>query len=95
MSDNSFYLPQYLDEPPRFLLWTMDEALAFFLPLFIAMIFNHPSLGLGLGVFAMIGLKKFKSKLGNGHYKRWLYWHFPYALYLRATPSALIREYLG
>lgn len=95
MDDNSFYIPQYLDEPQRFLLWTIDEASAFFVPLFIGLIGNHSALGLFMGIACMVGIKKFKTAMGSG-YKRWLYWHCPAVLInLRGTPSSAVREYIG
>lgn len=95
MDEKQFYIPQYLDEPTRFLLWTMDETLAFFIPLFISLMMNHTGLGLGVGLVGLIGLKKFKSKIGVA-YKRWLYWYVPAkALRMQGTPSSVIREYLG
>ncbi|NNM59382.1 MAG: type IV conjugative transfer system protein TraL [Legionellales bacterium] len=95
MSESQLYIPRNLDEPARFLIWTMDEAMALFLPIFVGVFFNHALLGLALGAASNIGIKKFKSYIG-AHYKRWLYWYFPSELnLLKSTPSSTIREYVG
>lgn len=95
MSENSFYIPRYLDEPARFLVWTRDEAMALFIPVFFGLFLNHTLVGMALGVAAILGIKKFKSYIG-AHYKRWLYWYFPKELsLLKSTPSSATREYVG
>ncbi|MFN7097091.1 MAG: type IV conjugative transfer system protein TraL [Gammaproteobacteria bacterium] len=96
MKENSFYIPQYLDEPERILLWTVDEALAFIVPFMVGLLVGYQTTGLVLGAISMIAIKKFKSHQGQAHYRRWLYWYFPSRLAnVKATPPSEIREYLG
>lgn len=95
MSDSAFYIPRYLDEPARFLVWTIDEAMAFFMPLFLGLLLNHIVFSLAGSAACIISLKKFKTWAGR-YYRRWLYWHLPDKLNgLKNTPSSSVREYVG
>jgi conjugal transfer pilus assembly protein TraL len=97
MNNDHYYIPKYLDEPPRWLFWTMDEAIVLIAPLLLGLIvFNRLILGFVLGVILMVILKKLKGSRGPHFLLSHFYWYFPFNdKYLKATPPSYIREYLG
>lgn len=96
MKDNDFYIPKFLDEPERFLFWTLDEALALVAPMILGVIVGHTIIGLSIGLVAMLVLRKLKSSGGSKVIKSWLYWHLPSNLIrTKGTPPSYIREYGG
>ncbi len=96
MSLEKFYIPKHLDDAPRFLLWSVDEAMAAMIPLFFGIL-------MGMGVFtpilAIISFKSWKKIKGSGGsslLKSLIYWHYPRTLLgLKATPDSSIKNYIG
>ncbi len=87
---------QHLDDPLRFLNWTIDEASAFGLPVFFGIGVDYPLYGLGIGIGCFFGLKKIKQKFGLESLKHALYWYLPkIKKKLPTTPPSHVREYIG
>ena len=90
------YIPQFLDEPERFLIFTPDELVAVVAPLALCTVFINFAIGLVMAVAAFAGLRKLKRG-GGLHRLLWrLYWHLPAdVLRLRASPPTHLRELAG
>lgn len=84
-----------LDEPPRLLFFTLDEALGFFLPFILGMVMGSPVLGFLLGGALVYGFKHMKGQEGRGFVARWLYWHLPALIPFRLMPPAAFKDYRG
>lgn len=97
MSSKNYYIPRYLDEPERILIFTVDEFMAMIIPFIIlGLLLKFIMTGLIVSAASIYLVRKFKSDMGGAVCKHWLYWHLPReALRLKATPSASIREYIG
>lgn len=94
--DQKYYIPRYLDEPMRIILWTWDELLVFGIPLAaIYWLSNQLLIGIFVGLAALFGLKKLKGDQGHYFIKSFAYWHLPEIICLRRTPASYIREYIG
>lgn len=92
----NYYLPRYLDEPKRFILWTWDELFALGLPLGIFWLLTSQLLiALFAGLSAYLALKKLKGRQGTSFIKTLIYWYLPPLFRLRFTPPSFIRCYLG
>ena len=92
----SYRIPQTLDEPIKFMLWTIDELAAFLAPFLILMlVFNSPVWGMITGSAALFGIKKIKGEQGHYFMYHLVYWHAPLCLKLKATPSSYWREFIG
>ncbi len=94
--DRNTYIPNYLDEPERFIIFTPDEALCAVGPLgIVGALVNYPT-GLATAIVLVFLLRKFKQ---GGSLARLLwafYWLFPSeVLKLKATPPAQIRYFAG
>lgn len=94
--NQKYYIPRYLDEPMRLILWTWDELTAFLLPLItIYMITNQLLAGIFVGLLLFVGLKKLKGDQGHYFLRAFAYWHLPQIIRLKKTPASYIREYIG
>ena len=89
-------LLHHLDDPLRFLYWTLDEAATIVGPVFFGLAIEHPFLGL-LGSFACYAaVRTVKKRFGLENLKHALYWYLPKShKHLPSVPPSYIREYIG
>jgi conjugal transfer pilus assembly protein TraL len=90
------YIPQYLDEPERFFVFTPDELIAVVTPLAISTVVANFAVGLAVATGAFVLLRKLKQG-GGLHRLLWiLYWHLPAdVLRLKGSPPSHLRELAG
>lgn len=90
------HIPQYLDEPTRIILWTIDELILFLVPLLILFFgFDQLILGIGVGVALVFGLRKLKGEQGHYFLHSLMYWYLPAIVRFKSTPPSYYREFLG
>ncbi len=90
------HIPQYLDEPTRIILWTIDELLFFLIPFLILFWgFDQVILGVAIGVALVFGLRKLKGEQGHYFLYSVMYWHLPAMVRFKSTPPSYYREFLG
>ncbi len=65
MSQEKFYIPKHLDDMPKFLLWNIDEAMAFILPLFLGLMLGKGIIGLMVSFLCFHFWKKIKGVGGT------------------------------
>jgi type IV conjugative transfer system protein TraL len=100
MDLEKFYIPKHLDAPPRFLLWSVDEAMSALIPVFLGAVM---SLGIFTPIIAIISFKTWKkikgssnSSGGQGFVKTFIYWNYPSKILgLKATPDSAIKNYIA
>ena len=91
-----YYIPRYLDEPMRIILWTWDEVSIFILPMFLFYeLTNQLLVGIVMGLLGFVGLKKLKGDQGHYFLRHLMYWHLPTIVRFKKTPPSFIREYIG
>ncbi len=91
---NPIYVPKYLDEPPRILMWTHAEAAILLGPFMLGIVFSFIMLGI-IGSVAMgLSLKKLQKSFEGSCILSAAYWYFPQNK-LKTLPPTYIREYLG
>ena len=90
------HVPQYLDEPTRIILWTIDELILFLVPLFVLFFgFDQLVLGIVIGIALIFGLRKLKGEQGHYFLHSLMYWHLPAIVRFKSTPPSYYREFLG
>ena len=90
------HIPQYLDEPTRIILWTIDELLFFLVPFIILFFgFNQVILGAITGALLVFCLRKLKGEQGHYFLYSLMYWHLPSMVQFKSTPPSHYREFLG
>lgn len=90
------YIPKYLDEPARFLVWTYPQALCLGAPVFWGIMTKSMMLGLLGSLLIAYALRRFKSVIPGGCFMSFIYWHLPYSKRsYRFMPPSHIREYLS
>ena len=90
------FIPQYLDEPERFFIFTPDELFSVVVPLAVGTVMFNFAIGLIAAIGIFLGLRK--AKQGGGLQRLlWLgYWHLPGDLLrLKACPASHLREMAG
>jgi conjugal transfer pilus assembly protein TraL len=90
------HIPQYLDEPTRIILWTIDELILFVLPFCILFFcFDQVVLGAAAGAGLVLALRKLKGEQGHYFLYSLMYWRLPSMIQFKATPPSCYREFLG
>ena len=90
------YIPQHLDEPERYLVFTPDELVILVLPIAILTIVANFLIGLVVGMAGVWLLRKVKKGAGLSRLLWMAYWLLPSdAFGLKATPPSHLRELAG
>ena len=93
---DKYYIPKTLDDPARFLFFTMDECAVLFLPMFVGLMAGAMFLGLGGGIFSYYLYKKYKGLNRGNVMTNIKYWYLPSRLFrFKFTASSYNRFYLG
>ncbi len=90
----AYIIPRRLDEPERWMFWTVDEALIIMVPLITGMMTGFLAIGAAIGIAGFVLLRRLK---GNGQANLGLYaiyWFFPNVFQFKATPPSAIRRYV-
>ncbi len=102
MNQEKFYIPKHLDDMPKFLLWNVDEAVSFIIPLFLGFMLGKGLIGLLVAVLCFHSWKRIKSSNGakgsggQNFIKYLIYWNYPKSILgLASTPDSSIRNYIG
>ena len=89
-------IPRRLDDPERWLFWTLDEAAALLGPAVLGLAANAFVTGLTVGVCAWLALRRVKRGGGANIALYALYWFLPdFVLRLRGTPPSHLRRFAG
>jgi conjugal transfer pilus assembly protein TraL len=89
-------IPQHLDEPERYFIFTPDELGVVIMPLGVGTVFFNFVIGLGAASAAFYALRKFKKGQGLHRLVRIAYWVLPSELLrFKATPPSHLRELAG
>ena len=89
-------IPRRLDDPERWLFWTVDEATVLMGPTLLGLAANAFVPGLVAGVAGWLLLRRVKRGGGANIARYALYWFLPdFVLRLRATPPSHVRRLVG
>ena len=96
MDHDQHYLLNYLDQPSRFLFFTMDEFIALASPLLTGMILGWMITGF-IGSLCGYGILKFlKSKFKGGTLRHAMYWYLPTSRkQMKVYIPSYVREYIS
>lgn len=95
-SNSEYYVPRYLDAPPRVLFMEMDMFMVLFSPIVLGMLMNQVFGGVILGVACAIIVRKAKAGRGRGLVTQAVYWYLPASIVkTSAIPPSEQREFVG
>jgi len=97
MSVQTILIPKHLDDPPRLILWPIDEGLSFLAPfILLAIGAGYLVFGFIAGLTLLLCLRKLKRGRGHTFLMALLYWHLPHRINrTQFAPPSYIREVLG
>lgn len=96
MSQEKFYIPKHLDDSARLLLWPIDEALSFILPMIFGLIMNLGLIGVICSFLSIFLWRRAKGVGGLSFLKSLIYWYYgSKVLGLKNTPDSAIKNYIG
>lgn len=76
MSDQRYYIPRYIDEPYRIVIFTMDELVLVLLTMMFAFAVGHELIGIVAASTICVLYRKFKAKESSSFLRRYIYWKF-------------------
>lgn len=89
-------IPQHLDEPERYFIFTPDELGVVVVPLGVGTVLANFLVGMVAASFCFWALRKFKKGQGLHRLMRMAYWVLPSDLLkFKATPPSHLRELAG
>lgn len=89
-------IPQYLDEPERYFIFTPDELAVVIVPLGVLTVIANFLVGLIVALVGFWLFRKFKKGQGLHRLMRMAYWVLPSdILKFKATPPSHLRELAG
>ncbi|MBS2132348.1 type IV conjugative transfer system protein TraL (plasmid) [Burkholderia thailandensis] len=95
MSDDlNHYVPRRLDDPPKFLFWSVDVATIALVGLILGVLAGYILVGLGMGVALALAWQKFSSGKHPGMAAHVIYWVIGWPEPKKLPPSHL-REFNG
>lgn len=77
MSSEKFFIPKHLDDAPRFLFWSIDEAMSAIVPLGFGLILGLKILTPIIAIISFKSWKKLKGCEGSNILRAMIYWHYP------------------
>ncbi len=92
---SKYYIPKYLDEPFRIIIFTVDEFAVTFVSLIFVWFFVNDLIGLVAGGVAYFFYIKFKRRESSAYFKRTLYWTYGMARHLKILPNRNIKHLKG
>ena len=85
-----------LDNPTRFLFWTLPEAMVLLIPLFMGIGTGFALSGLVISCGGIYVMREWDRRMAKQNLQTFLYWYFPHnKAQLKVTPPSYIREYIG
>jgi conjugal transfer pilus assembly protein TraL len=93
--DYKYYVPQTLDDPPRFLLWDFDIAMVFILCLGIGIMAGYLLTSGVAGVVCAWYYSRSKSGKSKGYGLHLLYWFAPMVVSVARVPPSSTRHFIG
>ena len=89
-------IPRRLDDPVRWLFWTVDEAAVLMCPALLGLTANSFVPGLVAGVGGWLLLRRAKRGGGSNVARFAIHWFLPdFVLRLKATPPSHLRRFVG
>ena len=90
-----FYVPQTLDDAPRFLIWDFDVAMVFIVCLGFGIMAGFLLTSALIGIAAAWYYSKSKSGKSAGYGIHIIYWFMPAFLSVKRAPPSNLRHFIG
>lgn len=95
MTKNHIIL-NYLDLPPRILLWPASEVACVAGPFMVLTFLGYLGLGVAISMGVVFGIRFYKRVFGKGRLSGFLYWYLPHNPKAHPIiPPSYVRELIG
>lgn len=95
MDYGRYYIPKYLDEPFRIVIFTLDEFIITMVPLALVWGLCNELLAIATGICIYWFYIKFKRRESSAYFKRKLYWAYGMTRHIRVLPNRNIKHLKG
>lgn len=96
MQSSDTVILNYLDLPPRILLWPVSEVTLVALPSFFMMFFGKVLTGFFISCVLIFVIKTFKRSFGTGYLHGVMYWYLPTSKeQFKVTPPSYVRVFIN
>ena len=96
MGRDQYYLLNYLDQPARFLFFTIDEFIVLLVPLMLGFWMMWALTGALCSFGGFILLRIMKKQAGESNFRQSLYWYLPTSSnQMKIVIPSYIRELIG
>jgi type IV conjugative transfer system protein TraL len=93
-NDSRYYIPRFIDEPARYVIFTLDELVLFVSIVAIAFVMGHEIVGFLVAAVAIFSYQKVKSKEPSAFIQKVLYKYFGFGP-KNYIPTACERKFKG
>lgn len=87
-------IPEGIDDPPQFLLWSVDELIPVVLGLTIGFAINQVGICLVASLFSVKYYRRFRDSRPDGFMLHALYWTGVYPTNAKSMPNPYVRRFL-
>lgn len=88
------YIPNTIDDPPHFLLWSMDELTPIIVGLSIGMMIGKAFIFTSIGLAVTYLYRKYRDGRPDGYLMHMLYWYGFWPSRSKLIPNPFSRKYL-
>ena len=94
-NDSKYFIPKYIDEPMRIIIFTVDEFIVLSSVFVMFFMLGHEVLALIAGIVAYRAYKKIKGSDARGHLQRMMYWRYGIRKQMNIKTCSRYRKYKG
>lgn len=94
MQDSKYYIPKYIDEPFKVVIFTIDEVVLILTIMLIAFIVGHEIIGIAVSTAGCALYRKLKAQESSAFIRRYIYWHFNFGS-SNVLPKSSTKKFKG
>ena len=94
MQDSKYYIPKYIDEPFKVVIFTIDEVVLILTIMLIAFIVGHEIIGIAIATMCCALYRKLKAQESSAFIRRYIYWHLNFGS-SNVLPKSSTKKFKG
>ena len=94
MQDSKYYIPKYIDEPFKVVIFTIDEVVLILAIMMIAFIVGYVIIGIAVTTVCCALYRKLKAQESSAFIRRYIYWHYNFGS-SNVLPKSSTKKFKG